>query len=159
MPNCAPVADVVGADHFMAQKLLGTCRGVADDGGAQVADVHLFRHVRRGVVDYDSLRLNRCDAQFRCVQHPIGLARDPVAVQENVDKAGAGDFHFSGDVAEIQQLHHFFRQLTGRHAQLFGDGHHAIGLVITKLRLGGWADLRFAIGWRASGDQRLADFI
>lgn len=102
----------------MAQKLLGTCRGVADDGGAQVADVHLFRHVRRGVVDYDSLRLNRCDAQFRCVQHPIGLARDPVAVQENVDKAGAGDFHFSGDVAEIQQLHHFFRQLTGRHAQL-----------------------------------------
>ena len=102
----------------MAQKLLGTRRGVADDGGAQMADVHLFRHVRRGVVDNDGLRLNRRNAQFRCVQHLVGLAGDPVAVQENVDKAGTGDFHFTGDVAEIQQLHHFFRQLPGRHAQL-----------------------------------------
>jgi hypothetical protein len=34
-------------------------RGIANDGRTQMADVHLFRHVRRRVVDDDGLYLRR----------------------------------------------------------------------------------------------------
>ncbi|MNZ95821.1 hypothetical protein D3C78_1149910 [compost metagenome] len=117
----------------MAQELLGTCGGVTDNGGAQVADVHFFRHVGGRVVNNDGLLLDWCNIEFWRTQHAIGLLGNPLAVQENIDKAGAGDFHFAGDVAEVKQLHHFFRQLARRHAEFFGDGHHAIGLIITEL--------------------------
>ena len=42
-----PVTHVVGADHFMPQEFLSACRSVTDNGGAQVTDVHFFRHVGR----------------------------------------------------------------------------------------------------------------
>ena len=48
---CAPVADVVLTDDRVAEEFVGAGQGVADDGGAQVADVHLLGHVRRRVVD------------------------------------------------------------------------------------------------------------
>src|SRR5699024_12867222 len=47
----APVTDVVLADDRVAEEFVGAGQGVADDGGAQVADVHLLGHVRRRVVD------------------------------------------------------------------------------------------------------------
>ncbi|MNN18549.1 hypothetical protein D3C81_1317610 [compost metagenome] len=43
----APVADVVLADHRVAEELQHAADGVADDGRAQVADVHFLGQVRR----------------------------------------------------------------------------------------------------------------
>ena len=105
------------------------------------------------------MRFDGRNTQFWRAKHQISLLRDPVAVQEDIDKAGTGDFHFAGNVAEIKQLHHFFCQLARRHAEFLGDGHHTISLIVAELRFGGLTDLRFAIGWRACGNQRLADFI
>ena len=44
----APVANVVGADHFMTEKFKGAGRRIADDCRAHMAYMHLLRHVWRG---------------------------------------------------------------------------------------------------------------
>ncbi|OQV65678.1 hypothetical protein AK51_17590 [Serratia nematodiphila DZ0503SBS1] len=112
---------MVGANHFMAQKLLGTRRGVADDGGAQVADVHLFRHVRCGVVDNDGLGLNRRNAQLRCVQHLIGLAGDPIAVQEMLIKPGPAISTLPATSPRSSSCTTFFPPADGAACPAFGD--------------------------------------
>ena len=43
----APIPDVVQAQHIVPEELQVALDGVADDGRAQVADVHLLRDVRR----------------------------------------------------------------------------------------------------------------
>jgi hypothetical protein len=49
----APVADVVVGDDFVADEAGDAGEGVADEGGADVADVRGFGDVRRGEVDDD----------------------------------------------------------------------------------------------------------
>ncbi len=49
----AEVADVVLADHGVAEKFQDAGHGVAEDGGAQMADVHLLGDVWAGVIDDD----------------------------------------------------------------------------------------------------------
>ena len=56
----AEVADVILADDGVAEELQHAGEGVADDGGAQVADVHLLGDVGAGVIDDDGLRAGRC---------------------------------------------------------------------------------------------------
>ena len=47
----------------MTEEFKRTDGSVTDDGGTQMADVHLFGDVRGGVVNDDSLRLRLSDAQ------------------------------------------------------------------------------------------------
>ncbi|MNH92292.1 hypothetical protein D3C73_448690 [compost metagenome] len=154
-----PVAHMVGAYDFMAQEFLSTGSGIANNGGAQVTHVHFFRHVGRRIVDHDGLRLNGGNSQLSCAQGGIGLAGNPFAVQEDIDKARAGNFHFAADVTQVQQLHDFLCQLSWRHTKIFGNGHHAVGLIVTKLCFRGLTNLSFAIGRCTCGNQRLADLI
>ena len=51
----APVAHVVVPDHPMARPVQQPDDGIADDGAAQVADVHLLGDIGRRVVDHDGL--------------------------------------------------------------------------------------------------------
>ena len=53
----APVADVVLTDDRVAALLKDADDGVADDGRAQVPDVHFLRDVGAGVIDDDFLRM------------------------------------------------------------------------------------------------------
>ena len=129
----APVADVVGADHLMAKKLQGTDRGIANDGRTQMADVHLFRHVRRRVVDDDGLYLRRGDAQAFGLQRAVDVVRQERGVKENIDKARPGDFNLAGNAVEVKMRQYLLCKLSRRHAQFFGDSHHAVGLIVTEL--------------------------
>ena len=129
----APVADVVGADHLMAQEFQGTNRGIANDGRTQMADVHLFCHVRCRVVDDDSLRLRFCDAQALGLQRTVDIVRQKRGIEENIDKARPGDFNLAGNAVEVKMRQYLLCKLSRRHAQLFGDSHHAVGLIVTEL--------------------------
>ena len=129
----APVADVVRTDHVVAEELQGAHGGITDDGGAQVADVHLFRHVRGGVVDDDGLRLRLRHAQTVGFQGRIYVLRQEGRVEEDIDKARPGDFGFAGDTLQIQVRQDLLCELSRRHAQFFSHCHHAIGLIVAKL--------------------------
>ena len=58
-----PVTDVVSANHFVTEELQGTHCRVTNDGGTQMTDVHLFRHVWCGVVNHNGLFFGRCDTK------------------------------------------------------------------------------------------------
>jgi len=59
MRRRAPVADVVFPDDLVALELQQPDKAVSDDGGPQVADVHLLGGIGRGIIDYDSQRAGR----------------------------------------------------------------------------------------------------
>jgi hypothetical protein len=52
----APVAEMIGPDHPVAEPLQQPHARVTDHGRAQVPDVHLLGHVRRRIVDHQRLR-------------------------------------------------------------------------------------------------------
>ena len=52
---CSPVSDVVEPEDVVAEELDEVGDGVADDGRAEVAHVHLLRDVRRRVVQDGAL--------------------------------------------------------------------------------------------------------
>ena len=83
----SPVADVVHTLHRVAKELQDASNGITDDGGTQVAHVHLLRDVGRRVVDHHLLGVNRRRQQARlddvlhtCGQEGLG--------QVHVDEAG-----------------------------------------------------------------------
>ena len=129
----APVAYVVSADHLVTKELQGTHCRVTDDGGAQVTDVHLFRHVWRGVVNHHGLRFWLSHAQTVRFQRRVNVACQECRLKENVDKAWTGDFGFAGDAGEIQMRQYLLSELSRRHAQFFSHCHHAISLIVAKL--------------------------
>ena len=129
----APVTHVVRADHFMPEKLQRTHRGIANNGGAQVAYVHLFRHVRRGVIDHHRLRLRLSHAQTFGFQRAADVFREEGRVEENINKAGTGDFDLTGNAAQVEMSQDLLCKLSRRHAQFFGYGHHAVGLIVAEL--------------------------
>ena len=103
-----PVADVVGPNHLVAEKFQGTHHGIADDGGAQVTYVHFLGHVGGRVIHHHGLRLfHRRYVGAFVGDHGVYLACQPVAVEEEVDKAGAGQLGLghqlgSGQVVDQQ---------------------------------------------------------
>ena len=64
----APVANVVLADHLVAEEFEHAGDAVADDGRAQMANVHLFGQVGRGQIDHHAL----CRADLAHIQGGIG---------------------------------------------------------------------------------------
>lgn len=117
----------------MTEELKGAYCRVTDDGGAQVANVHLFRDVWRGVVNHHGLWLWLGYAQTVRFQRCVNVACQEGRLKENVDKARASDFGFAGNAGEIQMSQHLLSQLSRRHAQFFSHCHHAISLIVAKL--------------------------
>ena len=128
-----PVADVVGADNLVTKEFQRTHRRVTDDGGTQVTNVHLFRYVRRGVVNHDGLFSRLGDAQTIGSQRLLNVLRQKCRVEKNVDKARACNFNFAGNPVEIQMSQHLLSQLSRRHTQFFSDSHHAVSLIVAEL--------------------------
>ena len=98
-----------------------------------MANVHLFRYVGCRVVDDDSLRLRFRDAQALRLQRAVDVVRQKRGVEENIDKARPGDFNLVGNAVEVKMRQYLLCKLSRRHAQFFGDSHHAVGLIVTEL--------------------------
>ena len=50
-----PIAEMIVGDYFVAQEPQQSCQAVADDGAAEVADVHLLGDVGAGIIDDHAL--------------------------------------------------------------------------------------------------------
>ena len=151
----APVADVVLADHAVTEVGQQPCQRVADDGRAQVPDVHLLGQVGRRVVDDHRLRrVGLRDAQARVVEDPAQLRAKPGRREVDVDEAGTGDLKLLDRVAEVERGDGRLGQRARVGAQLLGRAHRAVGLVVAELRLGGLGHQRRCVGGRAGGGHR-----
>ncbi len=89
----APVAEVGVAPDDVAAEAEQPLQAFADDGGAQVADVHRLGHVRTGVVDDDLERrpVQRGAGQGLVGGDFCGALRQGGVGELQVDKAGTGN--------------------------------------------------------------------
>ncbi len=127
--RCAPVTDVVLADHPVADELEQAHQAVADDRAAQVADVHLLGHVRRRIVDY--CRLGDLGGAYAEVA--VGGGLDDLARQEGfgegeVDEARPGHLDRTAHPYQRTGGHDLFGQFTRVAANLLGQGERTVGL-------------------------------
>jgi hypothetical protein len=128
-----PVTHVVCTDNVVTEELQRAHGRITNDGGAQVTDVHLFRHVWRRVVNHDGLCFWLGYTQTVGLQRRVNVACQECRVKEDIDKARASDFRFAGDTSEIQMSQHLLSELSRRHSQFFSHCHHAISLIVAKL--------------------------
>jgi hypothetical protein len=131
----APVADVVLAHGRVAELLEGAHDRVADDGGAQVADVHLLGDVRRRVVhDHGLGPLGRGHAEARVGGELRGLRGDPVGAQADVQEARSRDLRLRGDVGEVHRGHDVRGDVAGLASQALRESHRGVALEVRELR-------------------------
>ena len=129
----APVADVVVPDHPVPGELQDAGDGVADDGGAQVPDVHFLGHVRRGVLHHHRLRgRDRRQPEPGVAEHPRGLGGDPVVAQREVDEPGPADLGLGAHVRHVQPGGQLGGHLTGRAPQPLAERQRHVGLEVRE---------------------------
>ncbi len=140
----APVAEVVLADHRVPLRREHAREDVADDGAAEVPDVHLLGHVGGRVVDDDRLgRGRRSEAQGRRSGRLAELALEVLGLQMQVEEARPGDLDLLAHVVEAQVLEDRRGHDARRLAHALGERHGRVGLVVS---VGGPANRRIRRG-------------
>ncbi len=156
----APVAHVVLADHGVAEELQDPGHAVANDGGAQVANVHFLGQVGRRHVDHGALRrAGLAYAQVGVAKSGVQARGQGLGVLEEVDEAGAGDFRLAQVFMGRQGGDDFLRQVARLHAGRLGQHHGdvagevAVGLVAGVFDL----DRRRQAFWQHTFGDELGD--
>jgi hypothetical protein len=95
----APVAQMHVADHRPAIGAVKPLQAIADDGGAQMADMHRLGDVGTAEIDHHGARFTIPCAgvgrtQPRIARQAIETVRQRRIGDVEIEKAGAGDFHF-----------------------------------------------------------------
>jgi hypothetical protein len=130
----APVADVALADHLVARELEHARERVADDRRAQMADVHLLRDVRRGVIDDDAILDGReRHAEALVAGNRLEAALEERRLQREVEEARPCDLDALANVGEVGRGDDGLRDLPRRPLQRFREPHRKIGLKICAL--------------------------
>ncbi len=130
----APVADVVLADDVVPQVLESASDRVADDGRAQVPDVHLLGDVGRGVVDGDVLRRLERDASALVGLDLLQQPGDPGVGEGEVDEPRAADLDGVAHTVEVERGDDLGRDLAWRHTDLLGQRERGVDLHVGELR-------------------------
>ena len=133
----APVAEVVVGYHVVAERAEDPVYRAADDGRADVADVHLLRGVWRGVVDYDLL----ASAILRDAARRLGVESrepgvEPAAGNRQVEEPGACDLDLLEDVVALERLGHFRANLARVGVRLLRELERVVALVVAEFRIG-----------------------
>jgi hypothetical protein len=136
-----PVANVVITDDAVAEEAERTGQRVADDGRADVADVHRLGDVGRGIIDDDRAGIfNGRDAEALVVDGLIELVSEPVIAEAEINEAGAGDFGRLAQIFELRGGNELSGDASRRLAELLAERHGEIGLVVAEFGVLGWAD-------------------
>ena len=108
----APVADVIVGDDAVAEQPQRARERVAEDRGANVADVHRLGDVRRTEINDDGFRLRGfVEKQMLAARGGFERLRERGIFQPEIQEARAGDFHFLANIGNIE-----FGQHVGRRA-------------------------------------------
>ena len=127
----APVADVVLPQHGAAKGFQDARHRVADDGAAQVVDLHLLGQIGMRIVDHHAL------AQ-RLLQNRPGEGFDQHVVGDRqADEARARHRAARRDVGEAMRgVDCALREAPWILPQALRGAHRAVGLVVAELRAG-----------------------
>jgi hypothetical protein len=129
----APIAHMHVADHLVAGEDEQAPQRFADDGGAQMADMHGLGDVSAAVVHHHHLALLGGNAETLVVGDRVGVLAERSIGQRQVDEARAGQ----RDVAQLGQGLELRHHLLGDGARIllggFGRGERAVALELAKV--------------------------
>mmetsp|Transcript_53463 Transcript_53463/g.153405 ORF Transcript_53463/g.153405 Transcript_53463/m.153405 type:complete len:519 (-) Transcript_53463:105-1661(-) len=94
----APIADVVQSVHLMAAELQNPAQGLPQDGGPQVANVHLLGDVRRGKVHDHPLRAGGVRVLDLVADNVPNLPGEPAVVELDGHEALGRDHDVREDI-------------------------------------------------------------
>ena len=157
----APVADVIVRDDVMTEQTQHALERITDAGGADVADVHRLRDVRRAEVDDDGAWLGGLGVEeVFPTEGGLQRLRDGVRLDAKVEEASACNFNLLAPLADIEFGDDIGGELTRVHLPRLGDGHQRVRLVITELRIGAGTDeQRSGIGVGKDGGDGDAELV
>ena len=137
----APVADVVVGDDAVAEQAQHAREAVAENRGADVADVHRLGDVGRTEIHDDGARLGglsrRTDA--RRARPIAGFRRAPSGLSRKFRKPGAGDLDLLAPRGDVESGEHVGGELARIQFARLGQRHQRVALVIAELRVGAGA--------------------
>ena len=132
----APIAEMIVGHDLVSEKSGDAGERVAENGAADVADVHRLGDVRRTEIDDDFQPLFGLGrAAARIGRENPQLPRDPTGLEAEVEEARSRNLRLGAYVAAFE----LFRDLRGKLARisfrLLGQNHGGIGLVIAEARV------------------------
>ena len=138
----APVADVIIRDDAMPKEPRHARQTVADDGAADVADVHLLRHIGCGEINHDGLRLRRAHAELFIRQERPYACREGIGRHGEIDKPRPRHRRLLRHAGDFDLLRQFRSQRARVQLEMLRQQHRRIGLVVAKARIRRRRDLR-----------------
>ena len=121
------------ADHLVAGEDEQAPQRFADDGGAQMADMHGLGDVGAAVIHHHHLALLGGDGETLVVGDLVGVLGERLVGQRQVDEARAGQ----RDVAQLGQHLQLGHHLLGNGARVLlgglGGGEGAVALELAKV--------------------------
>ena len=134
----SPVSDVVIADDAVADERGDAGEGVAEDGGADVTDVHRFGDIGGAEVNDDGFLGGRGgDTEVGIGGEGGESGGEGGGAESKIDEAGAGDFWGFGEIIDLEIGDDFGGELAGVGALILGEDHGDIGLVVTEAEVCG----------------------
>ena len=137
---CAPVADVVDAMDVVPLEFEDAGNGVADDRRPEVPDVHFLGQVRAGHIDDDDLRI-RHPGNPQTIFLLLGgwnlseRCGEELVLQAEVDESRPGDCGRLAKVVDLEAGDNLLCQLAWLAAELLGESHGAVRLIVAALRV------------------------
>ena len=133
----APIAQVIVGDDLVAQQPQRARQAIAQDGRADVADVHGLGHVGRAEIHDHGPRLRGGlkEEVFAARGGLQGLGQRR-GFEPEIKEAGAGNLHLLTDIADLKPGDHVGGQLARIHLPGLGERHEGVGLVVAEFRVG-----------------------
>jgi hypothetical protein len=157
----APVAEVVVAENGVAEGAVDALEGVADDGGADVGDVHRLGDVGGGVVEERVLPAPGWGTPRRASAWRASRWRARASsAKGQIDEAGAGDVGLGEQSGGVEPGDGFLGDGARGLAEDLGGGHGGVALVVAEGFVGGRNGVegqRRQVGLREGGGERGAE--
>ena len=153
----APVADVVIGDDLVAKETRDARKAIAENGRADVTDVHRLGNVRRGEIEHDGARcIDKRDAESVIGRGGLGASGIDCGLDAEIDKPRPRDFG-GGDRIGWPSRDDLFGQRAWVHFLSLGENHRGIRLVVAEsqvIRRGDWGSGGRAENFRKNGGER-----
>ena len=137
----APIAEVIVGDDLVAQQPQRARQTIAQDGRADVADVHGLGHVGRAEIHDHGPRLRgRLEEEVFAARGGLQGLGQRGRLEPEIKEAGAGNLHRLASIADVKLGDHVGGQLARVQLPGLGQRHEGVGLVIAELGVRAGAD-------------------
>ena len=130
----APVAQMNVADDVVTEVAVDALDALADDGGAQVADVQGLCHVRPAIVEHDAAGLALTGhAEALALAHLLQMGGQICRLHTQVDEAGLYGLGRGKDAAVLQAVDNVLRNDERGFVVLLCGGHGTVALKFAQI--------------------------